>query len=138
MRIKKVLSSTKAGVLIVMSILSFFGCASEPGLKEGGIYATAGESGGYTVLKILKIDDHGVHIRLYSNVYESFPESIDESALYMAGVDRKPNEALGMGHAPISKQSFSTWGARFIQQSSVSDSELEGYKMWLEASGGYF
>ena len=29
-------------------------------------------------------------------------------------------------------------GARFVQQSTVSEDELEGYEMWLEAEGGYF
>jgi hypothetical protein len=56
----------------------------------------------------------------------------------MAGVDRKPNETLGMGHAPISKRAFKDWKAVFFQQSAVNIDELEGYKMWLEAKGGYF
>jgi hypothetical protein len=56
----------------------------------------------------------------------------------MAGIDREPNEAIAMGHAPISKQSFSAWRTIFVQQSSVSPDELEGYQIWLEARGGYF
>jgi hypothetical protein len=66
------------------------------------------------------------------------PAKVDESTLYMVGVDRKPNQTLGMGHAPISKRSFAGWKATFFQQSTVKDDELEGYKMWLEARGGYF
>lgn len=121
-----------------MSIFSLFACASKAEFKEGGIYATPQEGGKYTVLKILKIDDGGIHVRMYSNVYDEPPKQIDESTLYMAGMDRKPNEVLGMGHAPISKKSFSTWRAIFVQQSSVTEPELEGYNMWHEAGGGYF
>ena len=105
---------------------------------EGGLYATPAERGAYTVLKVLKVDEHGVHVRLYSNIFKMLPERIEESKLYMVGINRKPDEALGMGHAPISRQSFATWGAVFVQQSSVSPDELEGYQMWLEAGGGYF
>lgn len=125
-------------LVILMSLFSLFGCTSKSGLKEGGIYSTLQEEGTYTVLKVLKIDKEGVHVRMYSNVYKTPPRQIDESTLYMAGMNRKPDEALGMGHAPISNESFSTWGATFVQQSSVAESELEGYNMWLESGGGYF
>jgi hypothetical protein len=125
-------------LVFIFSILAVASCTSTPQWTEGGLYATPQDDSTYTVLKILKLDDHGVHIRLYSNVFKSLPKSIDESSLYMAGIDHKPNEVLAMEHAPISKQSFSAWRAIFIQQSSVSPDELEGYHMWLEASGGYF
>jgi hypothetical protein len=75
---------------------------------------------------------------MYSNQFPEHPGKIDETKLYMAGVDRKPNESLGMGHAPISREAFSTWGVRFIKVVPVEKDELEGYKMWEEASGGYF
>ncbi len=49
-----------------------------------------------------------------------------------------PNERLGVGHTPISKKSFAAWHATFVQQSTVSEEELDGYKVWLDAKGGYF
>lgn len=105
---------------------------------EGGLYVTAQDIGRFVPIKILKVDDHGVHVRTYSNVYPAPPDRIDEAALYMAGLDRREDEPLGMGHLPLSNESFSGWQARFIQQSSVSTEELEGYQVWLEAEGGYF
>ena len=105
---------------------------------EGGLYVTAREEGGFVPLKILKLDDHGVHVRVYSNVYPAPPEAIDESTLYMAGADRRDGEPLGMGHLPISTASFSGWEAQFVQPSSVAAEEREGYELWLEAEGGYF
>jgi len=105
---------------------------------EGGLYVTPRENRNFVPLKILKVDDHGVHVRIYSNVYPTPPAHIDESTLYMAGVDKREDEPLGMGHLPISSESFSGWGAAFVQQSSVGAEELEGYQMWLEAEGGYF
>jgi hypothetical protein len=124
--------------LFAMGFLAFlFGCSRQQ-LSEGGLYYTPAENGGYSVLKILKLDEGGVHLRLYSNNFAAPPRTIDEDALYMAGIDRKPGEELGMGHAPISKKSFAGWKAVFAQQSSVEDEELEGYKIWLEADAGYF
>lgn len=124
-----------------MSLLSFlFGCSpsKQAELMEGGLYYTQKENGSYSVLKILKVENRGVHVRLYSNQFDAPPSKVDESALYMVGVDHKPNETLGMGHAPLSRKSFESWKATFFQQSAVKDDELDGYKMWLEAKGGYF
>ena len=124
--------------LFMISLLSFlFGC-SRSDIREGGLYCTPAEQGGYSILKILKIDEAGVHIRAYSNHYAIPPKKIDEAALYMVGVDRKPEETLGLGHVPISKKSFSQWKIKFVQQSSVREEELEGFNMWLEAEAGYF
>ena len=105
---------------------------------EGGLYVAPGEDGTFRALKILKLDDEGVHVRIYSNVFRSMPASIDEASLYLAGSDHAPDEPLGMGHLPLSKQAFATWHPTLIQSSAVSAGELEGYALWLEAEGGYF
>lgn len=108
------------------------------GLVEGGVYVTPQEDGSYVPLKILKLDEVGVHVRLYSNVYKNRPKAIEEYSLYIAGIDKKGSEPLGMGHLPLSRKAFAGWGAVFVQRSSVSAEELEGYRVWLEAKGGYF
>ena len=104
----------------------------------GGLYVTQQENGSYQALKILKIDEHGVHLRLYSNTFSQLPQSIEESTLYLAGIGRKPGEPMGMGHLPVSGDSFEAWHAHFIQQSTVSPDELDGYEIWKESEGGYF
>lgn len=131
---------TRIFALVTMSFLGFLLGCSQSGSKlvEGGLYYIQNQNGSYSVLKILKVDDGGVHVRLYSNQFSTPPTKVDESRLYMAGVDRKPDETLGMGHAPISKRSFAGWKAVFFQESVVKDDELEEYKMWLDAKGGYF
>lgn len=125
-------------MLTVKGVCSFLaGCLGKK-IVEGGLYSIPAENGGHRVLKILKVDLVGVHVRYYSNQYDQAPIKIDESTLYLVGVDRKPDEALGAGHLPISKMSFATWGVRFVQQSTVTEDELDGYRMWREAEGGYF
>jgi hypothetical protein len=121
-----------------MSILSLVSGCSRARLSEGGLCYFPNENGTYSVLKILKLDDQGVHVRIYSNQFSSPPNKIDESTLFTAGIDRKPNETLGMGHLPLSKKSFEGWKAILFQQSTVKEDELDGYKMWDEAKGGYF
>ena len=105
---------------------------------EGGLYSVTAENGHYAVVKILRTDNRGVHLRLFSNVFQERPRRVDSKTLYLAGMDHKPDEQLGMGHAPISYESFRTWQAVFIQKESVQPGELDGYKMWKEAKGGYF
>ncbi len=121
-----------------MSFLSFLSGFSRPKTVEGGLYYFKDKNGAYVILKILKIDEKGVHVRQYSNQFEKPPKKVDEALLYMAGFNRKPNEALGMGHIPLAKQSFEKWQIVYIQQSTVKDEELEGYKIWQENNGGYF
>ena len=106
--------------------------------REGGLYVVPAENGGYSPLKILKCDEHGVHVRTYSNVYPALPQRIDEAALYMAGMNKKDDEPMGMGHLPVSYASFAGWGVVFVQESSVAADELEGYAYWQDAKGGYF
>ena len=105
--------------------------------KEGGLYLTPQEDGTFTVLKILKTDTNGVHLKMYSNVFESIPVTLDETALFIAPPSDN-QQALGAGHIPVSYASFETWRAVFIVQSKVSETELEGYHIWLDAQGGYF
>lgn len=106
--------------------------------QEGGLYVTEQEDGRFVPLKILKLDAQGVHVRVYSNMYPEPPAHIDESTLYMAGMERPDDVPMGMGHLPISTASFSGWEARFVQPSTVAAEELEGYEVWRDAEGGYF
>lgn len=109
-------------------------------IKQGYFYALPREEGGYNVLKVLKTDDIGVHIRLYSNVYPNVPDSLNIEELYLASLEEQSEQMdLGMGHLPISFDSFMTWQAVPLNQfEPVSAEQLEGYKMWQEAEGGYF
>ena len=134
---KRIRSPLSRAALAIGALLSLVGCA-RPDVREGALYTTKETDGSYGIVKVLKKDDGGVHLRVYSNRFEARPTSVRESDLYMAGMDSKPGEQMGMGHAPISWRSFRTWGAEFVQASSVAESELEGYRMWQEAEGGYF
>jgi hypothetical protein len=130
-------------ITIVLTLCSMLvGCSGSAGgssaWKEGGIYSFKNENGAYSVLKILKIESAGLHIRVYSNQFDSPPTQVDETTLYMAGLNHKPNEILGQADLPILKQAFDNYKATFVQQSTVKDDELQGYKTWKAAGGKYF
>jgi hypothetical protein len=118
------------------------GCSkkSRPQIVEGGLYASPRRNEpGYNIIKVLKIDNHGYHIRVYSNVFAEVPDDLDPGSLFMVGLDQKGNnQDPGMGHLPIGKQSFEAWPIAFIKKVEVREEELEGYNMWKEAKGGYF
>jgi hypothetical protein len=114
-----------------------------PKWREGALYAVPHSGGTYRILKVLKIEQNGIHVRCYSNVYDFLPANIEESTLYIGGIrfdsdELGADETIGIGHAPVSHESCSSWDVKFIQQSSLSVEELEGYNAWLEGGGGYF
>jgi hypothetical protein len=120
-------------------LVILFGCRTQKrDVVEGGLYYTRNENGSYSVIKVLKVDPKGVHVRAYSNQFADPPSAVDETTLYMVGRDRKSDETLGVGHTALSHESFATWGPTLIKVVPVRDQELEGYKMWLESKGGYF
>jgi len=122
---------------LVLSALT--GCSSKTaGLKEGGIYAIKNANGSYSVLKLLKVESKGVHVRIYSNQFDALPTKVDETTLVMVGLNHKPTETLGVADQPMAGETFGTLQATFVQQSTVSASELEGYETWKKANGQYF
>jgi hypothetical protein len=108
--------------------------------REGGLYANRlKDEGGYNIIKILKIDEFGYHIRIYSNLFQTIPTELEAENLYFVGLDkRKITEGFGMGHVPILKDNFEKWTLFLIQQDQVKPEELEGYLLWKTSQGGYF
>ena len=127
-------------IAFVMTLLlsALTGCSKLSGLKEGGIYQYSNGNGTYSVIKILKVESGGVHVRLYSNLFDSPPTKIDESKLYLVGREAKANETIGQADAPWTSSSFSSKNPVFVQQSTVSAQELEGYNDWAKGNHTYF
>jgi hypothetical protein len=105
---------------------------------EGGLYSVEAEGGRFAVAKILKLDDGGVHIRMYSNRFDARPTDVDPATLYMAALNHNPGEHPGIGHIPISRASFQSLNPLLIKVAAVDAAELAGYNVWLEGSGSYF
>lgn len=97
---------------------------------EGGYYAIEGEEPDgvtFRLVKVLKVDGGGVHLRFHVDRFFSVPHDIDSENLTTA-----------IGHMPVSTDHFNAWETVHVSQETVSDEELEGYRYWLEDGGGYF
>lgn len=106
--------------------------------QVGGLYSVPYESGQFVVIKILKTDSVGLHLRLYSNVFKQRPFSLDESKLIILEANNQQGLPYGAKHVAVSHLSFKGWKAEFIQQSSVSEAELTEFHNWHETKGGFF
>lgn len=97
-------------------------------LIVGGYYAVySAKTETFRVHKLLAFDDRGVHVRMYE---PTFPELPDETVI--------PLLKSRIGHAPVGRGNFLRWKPELIAVREVADDELDGYRLWEEAKGGYF
>jgi hypothetical protein len=134
---KKMKTRLELFMLLAALAFTYFGCAMNKNnseLKVGGLYSVNDSEGTYRIAKVLALDEDAVHVRLYKNKFPSRPQTVDPSTLSLGSIDDK--DGFGMGHLPLSREGFANWQPVFISQTSVSEEELEGYRMWKEAGGG--
>jgi hypothetical protein len=77
--------------------------------KEGGLYCIPSDDGSYGIVKVLKVDSVGVHIRRYSNRFDQPPAQVEESELLLGAFDADADGGFGVGHCR-SPQGRSTAG----------------------------
>ena len=130
---------TVIAFVAALLVSALVGCSSKTaGLKEGGIYVFKNDNGSFSVLKLLKVESAGVHVKIYSNQFDSPPTQVDESKLFLVGMQHKPDETLGVADVPLKGEVFQNYKATFVQQGTVTPQELEGYNQWKKAGGQYF
>jgi len=103
--------------------------------RAGQLVSVIAEDG-IAVAKLLVIDRQGVHMRLYAQRFPARPTQEDLPPLDTAPLT--PETPFSIGHMPLTYRSFAAWLPEVICGSSVTQEELEGYRMWQEAPGGYF
>ena len=86
--------------------------------------------------KVLAVEDKGVHIRLYKNRFKSRPDKVEFSSLTLGTVHDA--DGFGMGHLPLTHRAFRAWQPVFLAESSVAEGELDGYRAWKDATGGFW
>ena len=107
--------------------------------RAGDLASVATDEGGFGVVKILAVDAEGVHIRLHVQRFERRPTFAELPELTTAGFGPGHDNPLSMGHLPLSHRSFAGWEPELLERGlAVEESELEGYRMWEQANGGYF
>lgn len=95
---------------------------------------------GIAVAKLLHVDAGGVHVRLYSDRWAVCPPEVNPWALRLEPVNAEEpgGHPFGIGHLPLSRSAFLARRPIFNRLAMRGGEELEGYRMWREAKGGYF
>jgi hypothetical protein len=106
---------------------------------SGDLVSVVTNDGGFGVIKVLAVDEGGVHARLYMQRFYRRPRAGDLGKLSTAPFGPAHANPFSIGHMPLSHSSFIGWQPEVITRgSAVEEEELEGYRMWQEAEGGYF
>ena len=90
-------------------------------IKPGGIYSCKSGDGDFSIVKVLVVEDGGVHARLHKNRYKERPTKIDPKDLQLA-----------IGHVPLSEAGFWNWEPVLLLEQPVTEEELVGYRLWKE------
>lgn len=116
---------------IVCALLLFCGCdkTSNIQLKTGGLYSIKYSKDKYAVAKLLHHENSVCHLRIYQQMFDSRPKTVDPAKLTL-GERGKPKS--GTWYSPFQEKSFRRWEPEFISIQPVSPEELEGYKVWKE------
>jgi hypothetical protein len=104
--------------------------------QVGGLYASKGDDGQWSVCKVLAVDDDAVHLRSYANRFPLVPRDLDPSTLTMGTLDPSSPGfpgAFGIGHMPVSKQGYLSENPVLIKVVPVREDELDGYRAYLDA-----
>ena len=94
-------------------------------IQRGGVYATKNKDGTYAISKVLELDDSAVHLRFFNEKFPTIPQKIETAKLTYL-----------IGHAPLAKKGFWNDSPTLITVEPVSEDELAGYKIYLEAMSG--
>jgi hypothetical protein len=115
-----------------------------PGPSVGALFSVVGTNGRFGVVKLLRSEFRGVHVRVYSNEFDERPTTVPEAELELRGIDFERvatggiPDSFGIGHLPLSHASFAGWKPEFIKMALVDPDELLGYGEWKVAEGGFF
>jgi uncharacterized protein YndB with AHSA1/START domain len=92
----------------------------------------------YAAAKVLRADRSGVHLRIYADRWAVPPDHIDPWALAPGTTDTVASGVLALGHIPLSHKAYASMEPKFDRLAMLGPRELEGYREWQEAQGGYF
>jgi len=126
-------------LLMLLGLASCTPSSGDPRTPQpGDLWSVKTDDGRYGVMKVLATDEGGVHVRLYSQRFDQRPASVNPSELALAPVGQGDATPFSIGHMPLSHHSFRGWEPELMSHGTVSEEELDGYRMWQEARGGYF
>lgn len=114
--------------------------ASDPlRFEPGDLASVATGDGEYGVVKLLATDAVGVHVRLYQQRFPDRPGVVDPTTLSLGASMFDQDVPFSIGHIPLRHEAFADWQPILLARGiGVEERELQGYRGWEEAEGGYF
>ena len=107
-------------------------------VHAGDIVSVVTGADKFGVMKILAVDDNGVHARLYVQRFAERPLLANINELTVAAFDPNNENILSLCHLPLTHDHFALWEPDVITSQPVTDDELGAYYKWLNTSGCYF
>jgi hypothetical protein len=109
--------------------------AEQGGVNAGELFSIVdgGERGGFKIAKVLAVDEHAVHVRVYAERFDAQPQEAHSADLSLGTIH---DEEFGMGHLPIDPAEFRAWQPVLLGREVVVDDELAGYRIWQEEAEG--
>ena len=105
----------------------------------GDLVSIVSGDGDYGVVKLLVTDAIGVHVRLYQQRFPDRPSDVDPATLSLGPSMFAQDVPFSIGHIPLCHETFAGWQPVLMARGiAVEDRELQGYRGWEEAEGGYF
>ncbi len=116
----------------------------DPHLAPGALYSIPGSMPHtFQVIKVLAVDEFGVHVRLYGNAFVRRPAAVAPDLLdtspfiSMAPEDVGQEWPLSVGHLPLLAATFVGMRPVYIAREVVAPDELDDYNNWQRSGGGY-
>lgn len=111
----------------------------DPGFRAGDLVSVVADDGAFGVVKLLVTDAVGVHVRLYQQRFPERPSGVDPTTLSLGPSMFAQDVPFSIGHVPLSHQTFAGWQPILMTRGvEVEERELQGYRGWEDAEGGYF
>jgi hypothetical protein len=141
---------SRRGLLAGLALLIFIGSMlynssdqeeESKAVEPGQYYWFECSRGGYKVLKVLVVEEYGVHVCYYNNIFEEPPTEDAIESLYFgkkgkifsALFSREGNRAAtGSKHLPLIWENWEYWKPSFLADGEVEPDELEAYEEWQE------
>ena len=124
------------GILAVVMTAHCVACAPHENWEPGSLYSVTGDDGTFAVVKVLARNPGVVSVRFYREKYPARPSQVDPAHLSLGQVGDA--EGFGIGHLPLTERDFILWFPVLIQKGTVSEDEMEGYRIWKESGAGAF
>ncbi len=97
-------------------------------LVAGGLYSVAWDDE-IRVVKVLAVDEHVVHLKIYRNQFDNRPADVD-SLMLKWDIDLNNLSAIGIGHLPVALDGFLEDKPVFIKTDVVTPEELDTVTRW--------